>query len=849
MIADPILAWRFARRELRGGLRGFGVFIACIAIGVAAIAGVGATSEAVKEGLSQDARLMHGGDIVIRTVHRRIETPDREVLTRLGRLSEGASLRAMARFENPTTKDSARKDRIQMVELKAVDNVYPVYGALDLAPPASLDDALARRDGIPGALADGALLEQIGATVGDRIRIGDASFEIRARILHEPDRGTRLFNFGPRLMVSLDALAETGLVLPGSLIRHYYRIALTPGRDTREVAESLADKATQEGWRVRRADQTAPGLRRTIGRVAVFMTFVGLTALLIGGIGVASAATAFLEGKTRSIAILKCLGAPPRLALSVFLIQFFVIATLAILAGSLVGAGVPHLLATLFADILPVRLVPGIPVGPVALAALFGWLTTLVFVLLPLARAGKARPAMLFRDAATPVSEAAGTGAWIALGIAVLTLVSVTVVSVDETWLALWFVGGAAVSFAALRLLTALLQGLARRLSPAAPPRWRLPLANLARPGAAMTNILFALGFSVAVLSGLALTEANFEHQVRRYIPKAAPTFFFLGIRSHQGDAFQTLLDTSPGVALLDRRPHLRARIVKINGQPTDSVQVAPETRWAVEGERSLTYADAPPAEARVIAGEWWPAGWRNEALISFDAALAEGFGIGIGDTLTFNVLGREIEGRIANLRRIDWSTLRMQFSTIFNVAALQNAPHSFIATAQADPDRETALLRATVDRFPNVSAVRVADALSAAAGLLERIGGAITIVAALGFVSGGIVAAGAAAAGQRRRIYDAVVLKVLGATRRDLLATHLLEFVLAGIAAAALGAGIGTAASWAVLTAAMGLEWTFLPEALATGMLAAFALTLAFGFVGTWRALGRKAAPLLRNS
>jgi len=835
---DVGAAIRFARRELRGGLRGFRIFVACLALGVAAIAAVNSVSESIQAGLRTDARKLHGSDLTLRATYAPATPEERAWIDGLGRVSEGVAMRAMARAT----------DRATLVELKAVDGLYPLYGELLLDPEATASDALTRRDGVWGAIAEETLMVKLGVVVGDRLRLGDIEVELRGIIEREPDRATGLFNFGPRLMIAVDAVPETGLIQPGSVIRYHYRIGLPPGADVDAAARAVEARFPDTGWRVSTFDDTAPGLRRTIERLTLFLTLVGLTALLIGGIGVANAVRAYIGGKTATIATLKCLGAPSRVVFLTYLMQVLALASVGIAVGLALGGLAPFLLSDLLAGLLPVQLGVGVYPGALALAAAFGLLTTLAFSLWPLARAQEIPAASLFRDLVAHTHAVPRPAQIAAIALAGGGLAALAILTAQDRVLAAWFVGGTVGALLVfLGCAWAVMRG-AGALGRPRLPSLRLALSNLCRPGAPTTSVVLSLGFGVTVLVAIALVEGNLHRQIARDLPSRAPAYFFIDIQPDQVDRFAAVAEAVPGVGEVRRLPHLRARITHIDGRPLDERAVAEGTRWAVRNERGLTYAAEPPEEARIVAGEWWPTDYSGPPLISFDANLAEGFGIGIGDTLTFNVLGREIEARIANLRAIDWSTLQMQFSTIFAPGTLEPAPQTFIATVYAAPAAEGPLVRAVGDALPNVSAIRVREALEAVNRIVAQIGVAVRATASITLLAGALVLGGAVAAGQRRRIYESVVLKVLGATRGDILSAYLMEFMLLGLITAAIGAAVGTLAGWAVLTHVMNLEWTFLPGAVAATGAACLAVTVAFGFVGVWFALGRKAAPMLRS-
>ncbi|MEJ2121334.1 MAG: FtsX-like permease family protein [Alphaproteobacteria bacterium] len=841
------LAFRLARRELRGGLKGWRVFLACLALGVAAIAAIGALSQAVQEGIRADGKVILGGDVAFRTVHRPAKPEQRAFLQSAGTVSSSVEMRAMARAE------AGPKTARTLVELKTVDGDYPLYGQIELAPAQSISAALAVKDSVPGAVVGADLLQRLKLKLGDRIRIGDATFAIRAAIASEPDRGGRVFILGPRVIVSADALAKTGLMRPGSLVYYHYRMKLPAGTNLKGWVEDVRERFPDAAWRIRDASGAAPGMRRTVARVTLYMTFVGLTALLIGGVGIANAVGAYLGGRRETIATLKCMGASGRLIFATYLIQVAAIAAVGIAIGLVIGAAAPFALAGVVADEFPVPVRTGIYAGPLIFAAVYGALAALAFSIWPLARAREIQAAALFRDVVARTRRLPRWSYVLATAGLVIAIAGLAIWSAPSRYLATWYVIAAAGSFLAFRLAGRLLAVIAARAGKAAQasgraPRLRLALANLHRPGTPAPSVVLSLGLGLTVLVAIGLIEGNITNQIRNRMPAAAPTYFFIDIQSSQIAQFDAALKSVRGVEKVVRMPALRARIVRIGGVPVRKAQVGPSARWAVRSERGLTYSKTPPPGTRIVAGRWWDADYAGPPIISFDARIAAGMGIGVGDTLTFNILGREITAKIANLREIDWQNLGMNFTVIFAPGTLEKAPHTFIATVRAAPGTETAVMAAVTSRLGNVSAVRVKDALDTIGQMLQRLGGAVRATGAITILAGLLVLAGAVAAGHRRRVYDSVVLKVLGARRRDMLRAYLMEFGLLGLATVGIAAILGTGAAWAVITQIMRAQWTFLPAPVLVTVAAATVATMIFGYVGVWRALGRKPAEFLRN-
>lgn len=835
-------AWRIAGRELRGGWKAMRIVIACLALGVAAIAAVGTLSRAVQEGLQADGRRILGGDIEVSVGYRPMPQEARDwIAARGGIVSSVTQLRSMLVVEG------GERDRT-LVELKAVDRAYPLYGAVGLEPTMSVEEAFSVRNGIPGLVAEPVVLERLRLRPGDRVRLGEGLFEVRAAIVEEPDKVASPAVLGPHTLISMDALASTNLVQPGSLVRFEYRIRLPEGANVPAFRSAMEAAFPDGGWRFRSYTQAAPGVIRFVEQTALFLTLVGLTALLVGGIGVANGVTAWLEARRRTIATLKCLGAPSATVFTAYGIQLLAIAAIGVAIGLAGGLALPWLGAKALAGVLPVPPRFGIYPGPLAIAAAFGFLTAATFALWPLARARAIPAVALFRDVVARAEARPGWGLLAANGLLAALLMGLTIAVSQDRQFAAAFCAGAAGTLVLFRLGAWGLKALAARAPRSRFPAIRLGLANLHRPGAPTGLMLVSLGLGLSTLAAVALIQGNIQRQVTETMPDAAPAFFFIDIQNDQTTRFDALAEAQEGVGQVLRVPSLRARIVAVNGTPSEQVTVAPEAAWALRGDRGLTYSATPPPGTRIVAGQWWAPDYRGEPLVSFDANLARGFGIGIGDTLTVNVLGRDVTLRIASLRDISWRSLGMNFTLVASPGLLEAAPHTHIATVHATREAEVPLLRAVTDALPNVSAIRVREALESVSRLLGQIGAALSSTGAITLISGALVLAGAIAAGRRRRIYEAVVLKTLGATRRQVLAAYLVEFGVLGAAAGAIAALVGTAASWAVVTFVMRGEWAFLPGTLAMTVLACTVMTMVMGWAGTAVALRARPAPLLRT-
>lgn len=842
-MVDLGLSWRLARRELRAGFGRFRILLACLILGVAAITAVGNLSESVLGGLRADGKKLLGGDIDLRLLHR-AATPEHLEFLKSGSegFSQSITMRAMVRPSNT-------RERRAMVELKAVDAAYPLVGQFEIDPPIDASEIYAFKEDAWGTAVEPNLLSRLKLQLGDKIKLGSITLQIRSLIQVEPDKVASVFSLGPRLMIHLDALNQSGLVQPGSQLRYHYKLTLPTATNSKNWQTDLADKFPKAGWRLRTPEEAAPGIKRFLERMTLFLSFTGLTVLLVGGLGITGAVRSYLDTKTETIATFKCLGAPGGLVFTIYMMQILVIGSIGILAGLILGGGAPVLLLELIADQLPVRPVIGVYLAPTLIAAVFGLLSTITFALWPLGRARDVSAAHLFRFSLDTTSHRPRLGYVIAMVIGVSLLALCTLLTSSDRYFAIWFIAGSLLTLVFLRLGAYLVMLVARKWKPDVNAVWRLVQTNLYRPGTPTPNIIVSMGLGLTVLVAIGLIEGNMSRQISDRIPEQAPAFFFLDIQPHQVAKFDEALTSIKGVGAYKRVPSLRGRIVRINGTPVEEADVAAESQWAIRGDRALTYAaNKEDVASKITKGEWWDTNYSGPPMISLDAGLARGFKVGLDDTLTLNVLGREITAKIASLREIDWRSLKFDFAIVFAPGTLEGAPHSHIAAIEAPLELEDAVERAATDTYANISAIRVRDALQAAGNILAGIGAAVKGTAALTLVAGLIVLAGIMASEHRRRVYEAVVFKVLGAGSKRILVIYMLEYGVLGLLTGIVAAGIGTLTAWAVIKFLMRAEWIFVPEIVITTVVLCVLMTTSVGLIGTWRALGQKASPHLRN-
>lgn len=837
------LAFRLALRELRGGLKGFYIFLACIALGTAAIAAVNSVSQSITDTIASQGQELLAGDVRFELNNREATPEEMNFLRGLGEVSVSTGLRSMAR--KPDGSDQA------LVEVKAVDGAYPLYGTFEAQPNYPLSSLLSGEGGTYGAVVAPLLLERLGLQIGDELLLGNVKLSITGTVKTEPDALSEGFGFAPRMLISRNALQASGLIQTGSLVEHVYKIKL----EDRSTMSGIQARATREfpsaGWSIRTSDRAAPSLTENITRFSQFLTLVGLTALIVGGVGVANAVRAFLDAKRTTIATFKCLGAPAAVVVWIYLFQIGIIAAAGILIGLVFGALSPMLAAQFLAQFLPVSTDPTLYPGALLLAALFGMLTTLAFAILPLGHAREVPATALFREQGF---EARRLPSWPYVLLAVLfmaALAGLAIFTAYDRFIAVVFVGAIIFAFVILRLVAALIAWVARRSPRVNSPALRLAIGNIHRPGALTPSVVLSLGLGLALLVTLTLIDGNLRQQLTGRMNEGAPNFFFVDIQGSELDTFRNLIHTRSPNGKLVEVPMLRGRIIAFNGQDVTKMNVPAAGRWVLNGDRGITYEESAPENSTLVEGQWWPKDYSGEPLVSFSAEEAHELGLKIGDTVTVNVLGRNITAKIANLRRVEWESLSINFVMVFSPNTFRGAPHAWLATL-TDPAsteaEDAAILKSVTNAYPTITSVRVKDAIDIVNQLVGELATAIRAAASVALIASVLVLAGALAAGNRARTHDAVVLKTLGATRAMLIRAFSYEYLILGVATAIFALFAGGVAAWFIVSRIMRLPSSFMPDVAGLTLVTALVLTVGIGLIGTWRILGQKAAPVLRE-
>lgn len=837
------VAFRIARRELRGGLKNFRIFLLCLTLGIAAIAAVGSVRASIERGLSDEGAAILGGDAELEFTYRYASEREKEwIAAKAITSSEIVDFRSMAVVEQDGVTERG------LTQVKAVDDHYPLYGQVRLVPEIPLDVAFAQQNGVPGGVMQQLLADRLALSVGDHFRLGEQEFRLTAILVHEPDSAADGFGLGPRTLVRTQDLQGSGLIGAGSLFETQYRMQLPENADLQALEDEANGLFRETGMRWLDRRSGAPGIELFIERIGSFLVLVGLAGLAVGGIGVSSAVRTYLETKTEVIATLKTLGATRATVFWVYFLQVGMLSAIGIGLGVLLGALLPLVFAPVIAAQLPLPADISVHFAPLAEATVYGALTALLFTLWPIARTGDIRPATLFRDA---ISKRTLLPAWpfVGLTLLLLGLLTATVVSYAAVpALAMWTFGGIFAALCVLAGAALLIKTVSARLAVSRLVRGhtalRLAFGAVGGPASEATPVILSLGLGLSVLAAIGQIDANLRGAIANELPDVAPTFFFVDIQNDQLTGFLDRTRGDPAVSRVDTAPMLRGVITRINGVPAREVA---GDHWVIAGDRGITYAAGLPKKTRITQGAWWPEDYAGPPLVSFAEEEALELGLELGDTITINILGRDIEAQIASFRVVDFSNAGIGFVLTMNPGAVAGAPHTHIATVYTKPEAEAAILRDTGDAYPNITAIRVRDAIEQVTRALTGLAAASSYGALATLLTGFAVLIGAAAAGERARVYEAAILKTLGTSRARILLSFALRSALMGAAAGLVAIFAGATAGWAIMIFVMDSSYSFEPASAFAIVLGGALVTMLAGLAFALRPLSERPAAILR--
>jgi putative ABC transport system permease protein len=831
------VAWTIASRDLSARFRGLRLLLVCLFLGVGALAAIGTLTGAIEHELTSRGRAILGGDVEVAVWQRSATPPELAAFAQTGAVSGGYRMQAMA-----STGALAVP-----VELKAVDAAWPLVGRL------TLQDG--RKVGAPAEgevwLAQGAA-DRLNLTAGRKLAIGTLTLKVGGIIADEPDRLGEGFTLGPVVIAREDVPARAGLTAPGAMYRAKYRIALPPARNPDAVVDRLRRQFPSAGFEARTRDRAAPGAERFVARMGDFLILVGLAALVIAGIGIGGGVSSYLEARRGSVATLKVLGATGGDIARIYLLQIGAAALFGSVAGLAAGVLVTPLLARALGDLLPVA--AGLTLDPVALAraAAFGLLIALVFAAPPLLAARRFPAMALLRARVSPLASR-WRDAVLPVGTGLAGIAALALIGSKQPLMALGFLGGAAALLLLLGALGWAIRKAAMRFPRPKHPLLRIALSNLHRPGAQTGALVTALGFGLSAFVLLAAIQTSLDANIAARVPQRAPDYFVLDVPRDRAEEFTRAVQRQVPGAKVRTVPALRGAILAYGPAErmirVSSLKEIPENAWPLRGERGLTYSETVPEGNSVTAGKWWPKGYAGEPLVSIDERLAAALNLKLGDRLTIGLLGVERTARIASFRRIDWDSLGFNYVLVFSPNAIADAPHNLAAMIDLPRSAQRGgMLRTLVKQFPSSSVIEVGAVLTQARDQLRPVSLAILAAASVAVLAGIAVLLGAIAAARASRIYDNVILRVLGASRRQLLGLQLAEYALLATVLAGVALALGMGAAWLVVVELFEFDWLpDWPAVLATLGLG-LAMVIGFALAASLPLLRAKPAQALRE-
>ncbi len=882
--------WRMAWRETRAGWRHFVYFLVSIAVGVGALVTVSVFAANVEQTVVREARGLHGGDVEIR-LSRPMSPEGRAVVDALGArvtaITHVSELIAMAAVPE-SRRRMEEGQATQIVELKAVEGGYPLYGSIVVEPPhplaALLDsDPRCTAQACYGAVVQQSLLIRLGLTIGDSIKIGQAQFAIRGVLSKEPDRMANAFSLGPRVLISADGLRAADLIKPGSRVRERYLLRTPTDTALTPLVHELRGRLARDSARVSTFQEAQPQLKRFLEQLARYLGLVGLTALFVGGIGVATTVHAFIREKLHSIAILKTLGASTSLVVRVYVTQAFALALVGSLVGVVIGwllqGALPTLLRSVFATDLLDQLdfhtrVTGTGLLVAAKGTMLGVLTALLFTLWTVLTIREIRPSMILRRLVTAGHDTTPAGApigrwfstrgprdplrfWTAAGI-VGGLVALSIWQAGSWRVGVTYSVGLSGAVLVLTVLARWLVVLLRKLPPPCSLLLRYSLRNVTRPGSQAVGVILAIGLALMVIVAVSLLERALLEEVTTKRPDDAPTIFFIDIQPDQRDGVLSLLHEYTGALNLEALPLLRSRLSAVNGVPVKveeeeevTSDKADERRrsWYQTREYVVTMLEALPKDNELVKGTWWkPGEVPNTPQVSIEEEAARYLGLEIGSTVAMDIQGAVVTAEVRSIRKVEWGNFSTNFYMIFSPGSLDGAPFTYVATVRTHAEQDVPLQRALVARYPNVTGIHMGDVLDSFSRMLDRLALAIRAVAWFSVLSGALVMATALSATRYRRLYESVVLKAVGATRGLLTRSFAVEYAVVGTLAGVVGIVLANLFSWGILRYLFDLDWSFQPRFLCLSLGVTVLLTMLTGFASTFRLLGKQPLPILRQ-
>ena len=805
LVKQKIFDFNFLKlslRELKGSFNEFKIVMISIFLGVFIITAVGSLSKNLKHEINNKSSELLGGDFELSTTYQEFPIKIKEWLEKNGKTSLIVELRTML-----TSNQSVGLKR-RIVELKAVDQNWPLKGVPIIVPNKSINKSLKMNDNNNGALIDASLKNQLEIKVGDVLQLGKTKIQINGIIKKEPDRMFSFATFGSRLLISNATLKASGLVIPGSLVK--YKIKFIP--NNKNIDLSFLNKFVQgTNISIKNIKNSTNNFNSFIDKTSLFISLVGLITLLISGVGISNGVKGYLIKKIKNIAIFKALGAQNSIVFKIYFFQIIFIFLISIIPALIAGISIPFLLKTLISDSFLSTFEPFIFWEPIIISFLFGLIVCILFTIIPISKTYEIKPIQLLRLSAHHSLNNYSKKISALLLILIFALCFLIFKLTNDIKLSVYIFGVVLISFLILKGMTNLFFLSFRKLKFKIGSLLEIARKSLIRPDTFAKSIVISFSIGLALLITLNIIEESLEHKIANTINKQAPNYFLIDIQPNQINQVKALTAEFIGEDSLNAQPMLRGRVTAINNLKVENLKINKDVNWVLKRDRAFSWSNKIPKNVNIISGEWWPNDYTGPLLLSIGDKVAKGLNVKIGDKIQFNILGRNFEAEIFNTREIIWQNMDINFIFILSKNKIQNAPHSWIATTtNTNKEMNNALIEKIVSNFSNISSVSVEETYVAIKSILNLL---ITIVNSIAFItllSGVIVLAGILNVSKKDKLYEVAIFKILGARPKKIIFLWLQEFLIIGLMASLISILIGMSVSFILVTYIFQIDYYF---------------------------------------
>ena len=783
--------WKLSIKELRGSFSEFKIVITSIFLGVFIISAVGSLSENLKFEINDQRSELLGGSFELSTTYQKFPQKIKKWLEVNGKTSEVIELRTML----SSNKNSIVKRRL--VELKAVDENWPLVGNISIKPEQSLNQSI-NNTNFNGVLIDKNVKNQLNLNLGDMLNLGDSKIIIKGILKKEPDRMFSFATFGSRVLLSIKTLQKTNLIIPGSLVK--YKIKFIPNE--KNINLSYLSKLVEgTNISIRDVNSSTNNFNNFIERTSLFISMVGLITLLISGIGISSGVKGYIIKKIKNIAILKSLGAKNTQVFLIYLFQVMVIFLLSIIPALLAGISIPFLLSPIISSELFDTFQARIFLQPIIISFSFGLIVCLLFTIIPIARTYEIKPIQLIRYSAHNIHNQNSKNIKIFIIFLICLLCYLTVIMTNDIKLSVYIFTSIVISFIILSVFTNLYFYILKKINFKIGSLSELVRKSIISKNSFSKAIVVSFSIGLSLLISLNIIEESLDNKISKTINQEAPNHFLIDIQPNQIETIKKIASASKDVLFLNSQPMLRGRITEINDIKVENLKVNKDVQWVLKRDRAFSWTNERPESTKLISGEWWKKDYNGPLLVSIGDKIAKGMNLKIGDNIRFNILGRNFEATIFNTREIIWENMNINFIFVLSESSLTNAPHTWIASTTSD-DKEinNGFIEKVVNEFSNISSISIEESYKAIKSILNLLIIIINSIALITLLSGVIVLAGILDVSKKDKLYEIAIFKILGASPKKISLLWLYEYLIIGLMASLISLLIGCVVSFILL-------------------------------------------------